>query len=60
MISEKDRSVPFDRIQITFDINTYQEKKEQRFCVDDIDLFLGIALEKNDVILEEIERKLNE
>lgn len=52
--------VPFDRIQIAFDINTYQEKNEQRFGVEDVGLFLKIALEKSERILEEIERKLNE
>jgi len=52
--------VPFDRIEIAFDINTYQENTDQRFGVGDIGFFLKVAVEKSKEILKEIEKHLNE
>lgn len=52
-------SVSFDRIQIGFDINTYQSNTALRFCADDVRLFLNVAIQKSQDIMTEIESKLN-
>jgi hypothetical protein len=38
------KPVPFDGIEIGFDINTFQGNSFQRFSVDDVDAFLPAAI----------------
>jgi hypothetical protein len=45
---------PFDRIEIGFDINTYQENKTARFKSSDVDVFLNQAVTISQRILDEM------
>jgi hypothetical protein len=52
-------SQPFDRIEIKFDINTYQNNKIPRFNLGDIDIFLNKAVILSQQLLDEIGALLN-
>jgi hypothetical protein len=52
-------SQPFDRIEITFDINTYQNNKTPRFNAGDVGVFLNQAVTISQRILNEIGELLN-
>jgi hypothetical protein len=59
-IEETAGPVEIDRIQICFDINTYQGNEDQRFNLEDIQPFLHEALQTRQRILTELEGTLNE
>ncbi|MBU1261122.1 MAG: hypothetical protein KJ757_01230 [Planctomycetes bacterium] len=50
----------FDRIEIGFDINTYQENTTPRFTTNHVGLFLQEAIKQSQNVMVEIESKLNE
>ncbi len=52
--------IPIDRIQIGFDINTYQGNTDLRFNADHVGLFLQKAIEQSQTIMDEIQGKLDE
>jgi hypothetical protein len=59
-IVRKTEPLSFDRIEIGFDINTYQENTALRFTADHVGLFLQEAVKTSQDIMGEIERALNE
>lgn len=50
----------FDRIEIGFDINTFQENKAARFGAEDIGMFLREAVSLSKTIMEQIGGMLND
>ncbi len=51
-----DPPIPFDRIAVGFDINTYQKNKDPRFGIEDIVNFLRIAVDVSKQITTEEEK----
>jgi len=56
-LAKESSLVPFDRLEISFDINTYQGNTDQRFGVDDVGPFLTQALTLSRKIQKEIGEK---
>jgi len=52
-------SQPFDRIEIKFDINTYQNNKTPRFNSGDVGVFLNQAVMISQLLLDEIGELFN-
>lgn len=59
-LQEGDNSVPIDRVEVGFDINTHQDSKEQRFGANDVSPFLKAASEISGRIFREIQERINE
>jgi hypothetical protein len=59
-LSDEAGPIPFDRIQVGFDINTVQEVTAQRFGPDSIKVFLAKALELSREITGQVEGMLHE
>lgn len=52
-------TIPFDRIEIGFDINTIHENQETRFDIDSIRTFYTEAISLQEIILSDLEVFLN-
>jgi hypothetical protein len=57
--SGEEGSEPYDRIQIGFDINTYQANRDPRFEVRDAEAFFPEALQVRDRILSHLKERLD-
>ncbi|MBD3267529.1 hypothetical protein GF373_12750 [bacterium] len=58
--TDENVSKPFDRIEIGFDINTYQLNKKQRFNLKEIELFLDKVIPISQQISLEIGEMIND
>jgi hypothetical protein len=55
----KQGGLPFDRIQILFDVNTYQANSEPRFGIPEVSEFYASALKTRDTILKDLKERLH-
>ena len=58
LLQGKDGIKPFDRIEISFDINTFQNDTSKRFSVNEIEPFLKNSILLSDQLLDDISESI--